>query len=932
MSTSRAVPFDSLVVSRAAEFAETVDPLDVIRSYDIDSDVPLRQGIASGLLRMTAAVRAKSTTTYAQIVELGTYWCDVVHADVEYRLDDGLRLVAQSESLAGDLTEMLKAARDEDKKGQPRAAWSRHDLAYVLARWNDGAGKIRYRTTAYSRAVRDFAAACGLATDEALWWILPDVSSNYLRARFEELRQGLSKRDTQYRRLLEDLVTGLRGSLNEAEREAERRKIMLGAPEHEVRRRRDQPTNVDALRALEFLRGYSSLLHNHSLAVNDVAWLDPAERIPQSRQASLRAGEISAALGDGYRLPQALQQQAMLAEEETNVEEARRLFGEVIRGRWRRGELIARQRLAKLPEDPRHQADALRNLLENELNAARGSVTGSDLDIRAWTVRFFAEAAREALRKLGTKSKPNAAGVQEAAEVLEGDIQRYEIDSVRAVRQVIALPMYKRGYAELVRPVYIGAASRALESPARNPKERQQHREDAFAYVEESSARELLDMLAARELTRLGRPTKRIEETVIAQLRSQPQALGAFDGRRGTANRAADDVAEDVGAVMAARAEEFEAILQRYPLEIAPHDPEIAHRVMMLAANDSGTAVVRYFLTETQNEQHVSALVARGRRMEYFRGPLRSDVRDFARALLINRAPNELEAEGLWNLLLDEVWGFVTPLGPVDHLVVVPTDEVFALPLHAARDRRAGARPLGVEVAMSYSVSATAFVSRGRHLLRRIAVDADDDLAAVVGVDADDGVSGGEIVAARWGADHVTVLGAPPSGLPPAVRVLDATWDGIGTIENGKPEFFVYIGHGGYTSEHAELGPYLFLPGDVMTQFDVALRLRLPRNKLTVLGACVAAQGMAASGGEVAGFVCSLMAAGAGAIALPLWSAKDDALVRSVGSLLRASRVAAANTGVFDVVESMRAINDHEWARSTEGDEQFEALPLALYL
>lgn len=921
------MPYDAISMNQMTEFAESIDPLDVIRGFDVDADVPLRQGLAIGLLRMSAAVRTHPSVLQEAVVTVGSSWCEIVHADVEYRLDDGLRLVTQSEDAVNDLEQRHESLSVTDL-----------DVAYVLARWHDGAGKIRYRTTAYSRAVRDFEKAVHLARLHDLWWTLPDLQSNYERARFEELRQGLTKKSDQYGTMLRELTAGLDAASSAAERTAATRGITLDDPHQVIERRRSSPTDIDALRALEFLRGFSSLLHNSSVAVHDDIDREPGERIAASLDTSRRAAAISIALGDEYRLPQALQQQALLAEAANDLHEARRLFDQVVDARWKRGSLIAKQRRALLPPDQEQRAAELKLLLEQDLDPVKGSITGSDLDIRAWTIRFYAGAARAALTTPRDTGRLPSTDEQAHADDLEREIQGYELRSVRAVRQVLALPMYKRGYAELVRPVYTNAATVELSSAQRQsePKAIQQLRDNAFGYSEESSARELLDMLSARSLPRLGPPPSRVGEEVMADLRAAIRPRGSSERRRGTAAPVGRKADRRVADVMAERAEEFEAVLQRNPLEIAPHDAEIAHRVMMMAANDPRTAFVRYVVTgrgDPDDPQRLSAFVARGQELAFVPGPLRSDVIKLAEALPITRAPNRLEADRLWQLLVDEAWtAHLGRGGDLDHLVVVPTDEVFALPLHAACSRANGARPLGVEVAVTYSVSATAYVSRGRHLLRRMAVDTQDDLAVVVGADPDDSsVSGGEIAAAGWPAARTSILGAAPVGIPAGVDVREVSWARMREIEERKPEFFVYLGHGGYLSQHAELGPYLMLPGDVMTQFDVALRLRLPRNKLTVLGACVAAQGMAAGGGEVAGFVRSLMAAGAGAIALPLWSATDASLVHTVGSLLRASRNAAEGTGLFDVVDALRMINEAAWTRAS-ASKRFEALPLALYL
>jgi hypothetical protein len=901
------------------EFVASIDAWDVIRRFDVDYDIPLRQQRATGLLRIAGAFDATIPSAGAQIIQLGAYWCEIVHADIDYRLDDGLRLTVESQSLAADLA---------------RAPSESPDGSYVLARWHDAVAKIRYRIAAFSRAVTSFGQALRVAEAAGLWWVEPDVRSDLLRAQFEALRQGLPVDAPRYQQSLTALVTGLDEALQTAETVAAEHAIEL-----------QQLDTAGSVEAREFLRGYSNLLHNYAVAVNEQSWLDRAARIELSRQVSQRALDISQVLGDGYREAQARNHQALLANQDGDLDSARFLFGQVAEGKWRRGALIARQQLANLEPDAGTRTDQLRQLLRGDLAVSSGSATGADLDVRAYTIKFFAASARKA-----GLSQPDG------FTALEQEIENYELETARSVRQVIALPSYKRGYAGLVRPIYTAAASRALLRPWTDRKSLAENHGDALSFVEESSARELLDMLSAGNLITLPPPSVRPDPaakptpTAVSDqsLSSDPATNGRRgqaprgqaprdQARRGQARREENpQSAAELARVMQERASEFEAALQHQPVEVAAHDSEIAHKVRMFAANNPDTALIRYFLTGSGIEERISAFVIRGRYLRVVEGPLRADVTQLVRSVSTDAAPSLQQAVRMWELLLAEIWPDLIRDSLPKHLVVIPTDEVFALPLQVACPSIDDLRPLGIQLPTSFSVSATAFVTRSRHMLRRLAVDADDDLAALVGAQADDPyVTGDEITKSGWNVDRIALVGAALPGLPTGIRTLTPDWNGILQLAEIRPEFLVYIGHGGYLDDQAELGPYLQAPGgDVLTQFDVAGRLRLPRNKLTVLGACVAGQGMAAGGGEVAGFVRSLMAAGAGAIALPLWSVLDDAVVAAVGGLLQKSREQARQPGggIFDVVESLHAINVKAAKRHRSAGALFEAMPLALYL
>ena len=238
--------------------------------------------------------------------------------------------------------------------------------------------------------------------------------------------------------------------------------------------------------------------------------------------------------------------------------------------------------------------------------------------------------------------------------------------------------------------------------------------------------------------------------------------------------------------------------------------------------------------------------------------------------------------------------------------------------------------PLAARVALSQTVSLTSFLTRGRHLLRRQRTSVDDDLAAVV---IEDGIKATEIVGTGWDMDHVHIAGDIPEGLEPGYHRYQADWAGLRAVTACRPEFFVYAGHGSYVEGFGELGPYLQLRAadgghERLTPYDVALRLRLPRNVMTIIGACLAGQGASTAGGDVSGFLRSFMAAGAGSIGLPLWPVDDEYMANTSRYLLRASRPPEGQTAkVFDVVQ---ALHQHYREIARTGD-WWERMPLVLY-
>lgn len=880
-----------------------LDPAEIVRRYDVEFDVPLRNNDAVGILRILNAFEPDGLVLDPVDVEhagplvasVGAHWCAIVADDVQYRLLDGLHLVEESQKAATALREWW----DLDARWRTLAATDRTRIGYVLARWFDGAGKLRYRLGAFSRARLSFEVAVEVAAAAELWWTLPDLRSNLLRARFEELRQAIRSG-----RRFEERLQELRAQLEELEADckavARRERIRLSRPREAVARRLSAPTD------LEFLRGYSSVLHN--LAVTE----GEGKRHAKSLAISRRAAAISTALGDRYRQAQALNHQATMTSALGDPARARRDYERVIGLGWRRGALIARQNLASLHTNPAEVVAGLRSLLhELERPAARGR-QATDIDIHAYTVTRLNAAA--------TRSVIAADLVEELAE----EIEVGRLVMARSVRQVVAIPSYKQEYAVGIRPTYLGAAERALE---------QGHEDVALGYVEESSARDLLDMMASSSLPTLDPPAP-----LPPNLAPGPSAGSGPHRRRGRLERRQTSLTDPMTAVLAERAEEFETALVRNPVEAAPHDAEVAHRLRMFAANHPGLCMIRYF----PRGAGIAAFVMRGRSVDVVDCASAAEITALARVMPIKHAPSATDAADMWRCLLEKAWPLVMGRGDKpDHLVIVPTDDVFAIPLHLTSVNGDMNRPLGVEVALSFSVSATAFVTRSRHMLRYQIADDADDLAAVVL--RDNQVSGDELFDNGWNPERITLAGDPPALLrcgKGGATVHEGNWEGVRALAATLPEFFVYAGHGDYITGRSELGPYLWLRNSIITQYDVALRLRLPRNKLTILGACLAGQGAEVGGGEVAGFLRSLMAAGAGAIALPLWSVADGEVVRTTRSMLATSRRASRTAdGIFDVVG---ALHDHYVrARGAPlivddalGDDvsRAETMPFALYL
>jgi CHAT domain-containing protein len=891
---------------RIKDFAEGFDVEDLILRFDVDFDIPLRHGYAIGIFRMVdayAAVTGSDPRSYARRV--GASWCDIVRADVEYDMWGGLNRVEESRADAQFLL----------RSGPPEQGRAGRFVAYSTARWFDGAGRIRYRLGSYTRARIDFETAVGVAEDSGLWWCLPDMRSNLLRARFEEAKQS-RQATADPERLVQQF-------------QEERRRLLRDAHVHRIVIHK---TGAGAsVRKREYMRGYSSVLHNLAVALRDLG------RTNESLAVSRESLRVSRALGDEYRIGQSTNHQALIHKGLGERDEARRLLENLRDGQWRRGQRIARQQLADFVA-PIEAAREIKSLLADIDREGASSAAGMDIDIHAYTVGVY----ETIVKKLGDREDEEAAGFRK-------DVARQRLAMARQVRQAVALPMYKRAWNKAIRPSFQQQIAQKVIRPAGAGGPSPTDIEEAFGLAEESSGRELLDMLSAAGLPRLDLPPfsgnaqpRIVPPSAEIAPEDDERSATAEPGRRSPVRRSAvrrtDPANKALLDELARRETEFEDQFLRQPLEAAPHDPEIAHRVRMYTVNNRGKCLVRYFTFTDGDEVQLGAFVFKGNTIKHEIRFSYREVTELARSLSTERAPDRAQCERIWTLLIHPIWKHITAGADPEHLVIIPSDIVFSIPVHVAMEP-GDHRPLAARVPMSQSVSATAFIGRGRHLLQTQPVDDNDDLAAIIVADDEaikgrPGVNGSEVLQTNWPAQHMMIVGDRPQELPQHAEHERADLDGLAAITEAKPEFFVYAGHGSYNPAFEELGPYLELHGNYLTQYDIALRLRLPRNKLTVLGACMAGQATQSGGGDVVGFLRSLIATGAGAIVLPLWSVWDSTMVRTVRTLLAESRAALdRDEPVFDVVRTLHAYYQEECAREVSRPDEFaERFPVILYL
>jgi len=870
---------------------------------------------------------------------VGAYWCQMIECDVLYDLRRGALMRDRSQEQA-----LLLEKRTTERLSETHPHFTEMEsfATNVLARWFDGAGKLFYRNKYYTDSRQMFEKAISWAQEGKHWFLFPDINSNLLRARFEEQKTAhktsdLSELTTEYIRLLNETV-------NDASKHGWVNPLQIHDSNYDSSRFSDPPGTGVPRQDREFFRGLCSILHNLSLTEEQQGLLD------SSLKHSSQSEDIAQILCDEYRLAQAINHQArimsQMARKSSQAEnrqkflkEARKLFSRVQDDlHWRRGQLIARQQSALLAieisndlNEVLKNIESLQNLLQ-EIRNERQFSTGeesSDLEVYTYTVKGL----RDAVSRLENWQGGHATLAHEEGNKLENLVEDEELAVARAVRHVVKVSVYKQNFNRAYAAVYETHIGKHLA--------RQDHMK-AMALLEEASGRELMDILALDSI-RGGDPDPSVFDRNSSEEKAFPLKIqnisrrGRRQGLRREEGKSAQKRLEYLHKGM--REQEDEAL--RNPISVTPHDPEISQKVLELSRQHPGFAMIRYAFFRERHTRRKSfgAFAVRN-------GNLTFHELDWAKAEsslsnMINDADDKIiptvdKARVLWDTFLSPVWRSVVP-NPNDlpnHLVLIPHGDVFRLPLHLAMEND-NALPLAARIPLSFSVSATMHLAAGRYSLRCLRPKADDHLCAILSP----GVSGDEICNTQWNYDQLHVLGHIPNGLDDSDWLGDADWNGLAKISEIEPTFLVVACHGSYDPHQTEtdLGPTLNFSPQIpyASQFDIAQRLKLSGNLFTALDACVSGQGVGLEGGDVAGFVRSFIAAGAGALGVTLFSVLDDEIAATVRMLLSMTRRMAFKKDPFDLIrtlqcyyasrcESLQDRNDATW--------KLDACPLVIYL
>lgn len=850
----------------------------LILRFEQEFDLPMRHHVGIGMLEVKGAFTQRCRS-HRPAVTLGAFWVLILRADVTYQLLRGLEAIADSSSLAASLSEQ-----------RPTDAFSR----YVLARWYDAVGRLQFRCGDMMEARLAFEQAAEHAAHPRLWRCRPDIGSNLLRSRFDERQKAGAQRDfaveaAGFAELLTNslALVDARGvtldfdALSEhLDAAIEAAKPLIGRDEQLLRATLGTDEVQELRERCELVRGLSNVLHNLSI-------VQTAGQLELALQMAKRSAALAFMLGDEYRLAQALRHRATLlgAEDPRSLE---LLLTVRDRMSWPRGRWMATQAIAKRSEP--EQAVAMLEGLLQELEVQmreRGEDTGFDVDV-------YRYALETVLRTHGLS--PDAHRMHE---------RRLEVAA--SVRRVVKVATYRSRFAQVVYPVYLDEIQRAYEAVLAEPGD-VEPRERLCDQIEQTSARDLLDTLMT--------PRERADEhEVRAEVPASTAPVLDSGAKQRSRTARSSGLSHAYAAIGAAR-QRFEARALKYPISSTLHDSEVTVALRRLTCAQRGLGVVRYFGAgwdaQAKRARSLHALVVRLGRVELFSLHTESV---WKKASAEHAAePSAALAATLGQELLDPLWAALSAVDqPLEHLVLIPAAGMFSIPLHVATLSDQPGVPLCVRVPLSFSVSVSAFVAHRRYLLRTQPRDPADDLCALVPGDED--IYPGELEGVGWDPGHFHLAGSRPAGLAPDAFTYWGAGDskGLHSLLATQAEFFVFAGHGVSIGSGSKVDVALKLAeGEFLTQYDLAGGLRLQRNKLTVLGACVSGLGGDTASGEVAGFIRSFIAAGAGALAVTLWPVEDELMAKVVGGLLRG--LARDSSAPFDFVKAL-----HELQRESFG-------------
>lgn len=868
---------------------------------------------------------------------VGSSWCHIVYYDVTHRLQGGVRMIEQSKDACTKLHEQLTKTNSTDE-----FSW------YVVARWYDGAAKLLYRLGDHTQSRFWMTLALEIVSSKSTNSVCYyDIFSNQIRNRYEEKRQaGLDAIKTdqsinqEIQKNIDDAIEKIPDSLKTYAQGKGKLRDFIKLAQAACPKER------------ELLRGICSLYHNWSSLPTTAR----TERLSKSKQSEF----IARALQDGYRLCQTLHQQASLQQDE-NPELAGTLWQQVIAdGRWIRGALMSRQNILLQDHDLFRSGQSFREQRGLLVRAFDGLIDLADeiqqrsqimkleennpappvldIDLYGWTIQGAA-------RRLEQLSRFVASGeaLEDGRKIedLQTRLMREVEQMLNSYRSVIKVATNKHAYATQFKWAYDRLASSALSLNKIG---------DALYWVEESTSRDVLDMISTDiQPQELKSEDLKFPTASFASRDSVPPAtipdnddsksiLGAASFVRANSQPENLDIQLKIQSSIVA----FEDHAEKNPVAASPISKDI-HLQLLKFTEESKAVVVRFIgVKNNKGKKLASALVSINGKLQQIDGIVLDDCLSALSKTLEQKESQGLRiaahllAEQIGRDILDRLFaGRLEQVLARPLVCFVPTADTLRLPLHLGIVSN---QPLCFSTGTVYCGNLTALLTRGR--LRGCWVDTDSQstLASIVsGHQGNDGnrvFLGDEAIGnpqlARKLNDRIWFTGPEDfTSLANAKRVGVSSLTNIASLIGRNPTFMTIGAHGGYMAMEGNnlVHPYLSLgDGCILTPYHLATFNRMNKNRFVALAACLAAQGSALEGGEIGGFYRALAALGAPAIALPFIPVIDSDARNFISELL--TRMIDQENRVFLPTIITEVVRKLAGSKSIEGKVAFSGFGL----
>jgi hypothetical protein len=920
---------------------------EAVRLFDSHYDV---QQLYSYVAELFRSVPRPEDTDSAdlrwQFAYLGAAWAQIVTSvDLTYELGRGYQVHDESRDLAARLLSSPAVHPVDEVFGKQ-----------VLIRWHDASAKLYYRTGDHTTA-RSFWDKClalleapdGSLIDPRLEFIYPDIKSSSERNQFEEYRQTTAaanenekekaianKRD----QLVADLGTVIKGTRGYF---AKRYPDVLAYLDNPAANRIGVPDLLASLtiRDRERLRGLANLYQN-SFKPHEVQRIAEFTNDQLGLMQALHEQARTAykSLRDTVDLAQAFQLYMTAASLWKRVRD---------QAYWRRGHFFARQNLALLERDfgakfieanqlggsmaPTHLLACLRELIAliDDIQSIGTSSEGdyaeiTDVDLHGWTI----DIAYKTLETLkGWAVRQDQAVVDEIESRVIDELQQM----VRQHRQVIRVGVYKYAFAKFYRGLFHRIVQHYYDLTVRS----KSYFPKLACWVEESSSRELLDIIAAQR--RKAAPASAPVRTAP----SLPDSEASDDANEARDERPClrrlrqgdEGMQQRIVAMKIESEREFDEYAKRNPVAAAPISADIGDKakqycvvrqaviVRFFQVSDHDYAAVVFYPNGSSKIRRLPPTAAsplNPAAAAQSENPVDQAMRLVRKVLAPSTGDDGADLRMIEETLPDlgraagAILDAVAPelfrperdldAGP-SCVIVMPVGILWKVPFHAAI---VDEQLFCTKVPLVYATSITALVEHNRDSGLTSTVQ-----AGTIGVctsyaeSRPNQVRFGQRVVnrVRCGRGSVKVVG--PVAVPKAGDVSHVSREALqALIQNCLS--VLYLGcHGEYFADDLDRCCLVFHNSTnaddseattLITPEQLALMDAPSPIPLVILAACVSGQGVGLPGGEISGFYRAMAAMGAATCMLSFWPV-DSQLVDDFAIKMMEGVRASAGTPLF---------------------------------